>query len=170
RLPPLAAESGAPSMLTRPRVLSHLPGRLLALILLGSLAVAGRAAVPTEPAQRAAVIGQPTALVVQPAALDLSGPRAMQQIVVTGKYADGSQRDLTPVCDYAIEGTQATVSAEGFVLPRANGNGQLVIKAGAQTVRVPLAVKEFDKPQAVRFRHEVIGALNVGGCNAGACH
>ena len=29
---------------------------------------------------------------------------------------------------------------------------------------------DLDKPHATSFRNEVIAALNVGGCNAGACH
>ena len=35
---------------------------------------------------------------------------------------------------------------------------------------MPVTVSDFDKPQPVSFRNDVIAALNVGGCNAGACH
>src|SRR5438445_13545150 len=62
-----------------------------------------RAAVPTKPAERAKLIGQPAALIVEPATLTLSGPRATQQLVVTGRYADGSLRDLTPLCDISAD-------------------------------------------------------------------
>src|SRR6202011_6286511 len=31
-------------------------------------------------------------------------------------------------------------------------------------------VKDLEKPQPVSFRREVIASMNVGGCNAGACH
>ncbi len=31
-------------------------------------------------------------------------------------------------------------------------------------------MQNLDKPQPVSFRNEVIAALNVGGCNSGACH
>src|SRR5262249_36191747 len=31
-------------------------------------------------------------------------------------------------------------------------------------------VKDLDRPHPVSFRHELIAALNVGGCNSGACH
>src|SRR5207253_8641510 len=51
-----------------------------------------------------------------------------------------------------------------------NGTGALTIKAGAQTTRVPVTVKDFDKPKQVSFRHELVAVLNVGGCNQGACH
>src|SRR5262249_26353521 len=120
---------------------------------------------------RAAAIGKPTALFVQPAAVTLNSPRSMQQIVVTGRYSDGSVRDLTAFCEMTPEQADvASVGELGFLTPRKNGTTALVVKAGGQTVRVPLTVKDFDKPQPVSFRNELIAALNVGGCNAGACH
>jgi hypothetical protein len=120
---------------------------------------------------RAKVIGQPTALVVQPATVQLSGPHSMQQLVVTGRYADGNVRDLTAVCDVAIE-TPGIVEVEEnlFLQPKKNGATALRIKAGTQTVRIPITVTAFDKPQPVSFRREMIAVLNVGGCNQGACH
>jgi len=132
-------------------------------------AIALRAAVPTKPAERAKLIGQPTALVVEPATLTLSGPRAMQQLVVTGRYADGSLRDLTPLCDISADPV-VVLAKGGFVLAAKNGTGALTIKAGAQTTRVPVTVKDLDKPKQVSFRHELVAVLNVGGCNQGACH
>ncbi len=138
--------------------------------LLIAFCAAASAAVPTDPQQRAALIGQPQALVVQPEAVTLAGPRAYQQILVTGKYADGTVRDLTPFCDFACETPDLADPGAGFVTPKKNGTGAFLITAGGQTARIPLIVKDFDKPQPVGFRREVIAALNVGGCNAGACH
>ncbi len=31
-------------------------------------------------------------------------------------------------------------------------------------------VKDFEKPRPISFRNDVIASINVGGCNAGACH
>ena len=151
------------SRLSRGRWLS---GIALALLLTPGLV---RAGVPSDPAERAALIGQPASIVVEPPSLTLTGPRATQQIVVTGRYADGSVRDLTPLCD--ISGDAVVVLARGgFVLPAKNGTGALTVKAGPQAVRVPVTVKDLDRPTPVSFRHELIAALNVGGCNMGACH
>ncbi|TMQ30821.1 MAG: hypothetical protein E6K70_23565, partial [Planctomycetota bacterium] len=139
-----------------------------ALVLASS---AARAAIPADPAKRAAVVGKPAALQVQPAALTLTGPRAMQQIVVTARYADGEVRDVTPFCDFSVEGQDAAqVTTDGFVLPRKNGSTTLVARAGGQVAKVPLTIKNFDKPQPYSFRHDMIAAMNVGGCNMGACH
>src|SRR5262249_48481346 len=96
---------------------------------------------------------------------------AMQQIVVTGRYADNTVRDLTPFTELALEAADvATIESSGFMLPKQNGTTTLVVQVGGQTIRVPVTVQNFDKPQPVRFRHEMIAALNVGGCNSGACH
>ena len=59
------------------------------ILLLGCVLPAS-AGVPTEAAARARLVGQPVALIVQPETITLSGPRAMQQVVVSGRYADGS--------------------------------------------------------------------------------
>jgi hypothetical protein len=143
----------------------------LAGLTLALTATACQGAVPPEPTRRAAVIGQPTALLVQPETITLLGPRGLQQVVVTGRYADGSLRDLTPLCDFRCENAAlAAVDGGGFLTPRANGTTALVVKAGALSARVPLAVKDFNKPQPIRFRTDFVAALNVGGCNAGACH
>jgi hypothetical protein len=123
-----------------------------------------------ERAPRAAVIGQPTTLEVQPPVIELGGLRAVRQVLVTGHYADGALRDLTPFCEMSLEGASASLEAGGFLEARGNGESALTVKAGGQTVRVPVRVTGCEQPQPVRFRHDVMAALNVGGCNSGACH
>jgi hypothetical protein len=136
-------------------------------LLLASPALAG---VPTDPAKRAAVVGQPASLAVEPSALVLSGPRSMQQLLVTGRYADGTQRDLTALASYSIDAPILTLDQTGFVVAGQNGSATLTISAGGQSVKVPVTVKDMEKPRPVSFHNELIAALNVGGCNAGACH
>jgi hypothetical protein len=60
----------------------------LALVPAGSFA-----ALPADPKEREKAVGQPTALEVRPASVTLDCPRAVQQMIVTGKYADGTVRD-----------------------------------------------------------------------------
>src|SRR5690349_17261166 len=68
-----------------------------------SLAVAApekeREKPPVAQGDAAASIGHPVALMVQPEAIRLAGPRAMRQILVTGRYSDGTERDLTNLCE-----------------------------------------------------------------------
>src|SRR4051794_12809797 len=101
--------------------LSRVGTPLAALLALFALAAAAAAAPPAGDA-RTQLVGQPAALVVQPEAITLNGPRAVQQVVVTGKYADGSVRDLTPVCDFSVEAADvAEVTPSGFVQPKKSG-------------------------------------------------
>lgn len=116
-------------------------------------------------------IGHPVALVVHPDTIHLSGARDMRQILVTGRYADGSERDLTGFCALRLDNPGlAKIGRGGLLIPEAAGETALVVEAGEQTARVPVVVTDFDKPRPVSFRHDFIAALNVAGCNAGACH
>ena len=76
-------------------VARRFPALMLTLLGLGFLQHPIHAATPTDPAEKAKIIGQPQGLILHPATISLSGPRSTQQLVVTGKYADGSVRDLT---------------------------------------------------------------------------
>ena len=139
---------------------------LLAVAASVLLASPAFARLPADAAERAALVGQPASVVVEPASIVLAGPRTMQQVVVTGKYADGTVRDLTPFCEMAFEAPGiADLGELGFLTPLKDGATNLVVKAGSQTAKVPVTVKDFGKPQPVSFRHELIAALNVGGCN-----
>ncbi len=128
------------------------------------------AAPPTDPAERAKAVGQPTAIETAPAAVVLDGPRAVQQVVVTGKYADGTVRDLTPFVNWKAEKADIADQIDGFVRGKKSGTTNLVADVGGKKISLAVTVKDFDKPQPVSFRNQVIAALNVGGCNAGACH
>ena len=126
---------------------------------------------PEKHADKTAYVGHPVSLVVQPETIRLAGPRAMRQMLVTGRYSDGSERDLTSFCEMKLESPDlAKVSRGGLLRAQKAGETVLVIQAGERTARVPIIVTDFDKSQPVSFRHEFIAALNVAGCNAGACH
>lgn len=153
-----------------------------------SLLTAAAMAADTLPDQladndRLTLIGQPTSLRVQPEVIRLVGLRAMRQILVTGRYSDGSERDLSRVCDLQVEdreivevgpagliGVRAAPNGNSSVPEKLRGETTLIVQAGGLTVRVPVVVTDLDKIQPVSFRHEFIAALNVAGCNAGACH
>jgi hypothetical protein len=129
------------------------------------------ASIPTDPAVKAQIVGQPTAIVVQPQAITLTGPRAMQQIIVTGIYPNGLVRDLTPFCELTTESVGSIlIQSDGLVRPLKEGETELRVQAGGQIIRIPVRVTDLFHPPPASFRHELISALNVGGCNAGACH
>ncbi len=145
-----------------------LPG--LALVLTALLPAPAAAAVPADGETRKAVVGEPEQILVHPPAIELVGPRSVRQILVTGSYRDGSVRDLTPLCEVRAADDVCGVSPTGFVQAKRDGATSLVVAAGTRSVRVPVVVRDSGKPWPASFRHEVVAALNVGGCNAGACH
>src|SRR5207253_6133130 len=80
-------------------------------------------------------------------------------------------RDLTHFCAMTPEDAAIlSVSPEGLVQPLKDGVTSIQIRAGDKTARLPVTVKDTARPQPVSFRRELIAALNVGGCNSGACH
>ena len=130
------------------------------------------ASVPADVAERAALIGQPSELVVSPGLqVSLSGPRDVAQLVVIGKYANGQTRDLTAVLDAISSAPDIVNVGEGlFLRGKKNGTTTLILKAGGKTATVAVTVRDFESPKPVSFRNDVIASLNVGGCNMGACH
>ena len=146
-----------------------MPGRPLVLALALAAAPALTAAPPTAD-DRAALVGQPTALVVAPATVDLTGPRDVRQLVVTGKYADGTVRDLTARRATATVEPAGVVDVARRAVPAAEEERHRDARSSrpaARRSRCRSPSQDIDKPQPVSFRHDVIAALNVGGCNAG---
>src|SRR6266849_1155050 len=100
----------------------------LGYLTIGSLAIGlaaptpARGALPADPATKSQIIGQPVSLQVQPETIVLCGPKAVQQLVITGRYADGTVRDLTPFCEWAAESTGVVeINGDGFLLPKKDG-------------------------------------------------
>lgn len=125
--------------------------RFSLMLCLGLLAGAARAAAPA------------TVPRVQPERIDLSGPRDRVQLVVSGRG------DLTATARYEAHPPGLVAVEGGLVRPLADGSGEIVVHAAGHTIKVPFASKASSST-AVSFRHEVIAAFNVTGCNAGACH
>jgi len=129
------------------------------------------AAPPVDAGERKAVIGQPATVETFPASVTLTGIRDARQLVVSGKYADGGIRDLSSVVEAKVEPVGVVELEEGLYLrPKKNGTATVVINANGKEIRVPVTVAGMDKPAPVSFRRDVIAAMNVGGCNMGACH
>jgi hypothetical protein len=109
-------------------------------------------------------------LSVEPPALSLTGAGSRQQVLVTGKFSDGSERDLTRAATYIADRRSFAVSADGVVTPRADGATALTVKFWGQALRLPVTVAEADRHPPVRFVTDVVPMLTKVGCNSGACH
>jgi len=112
-------------------------------------------------------------IAVQPERVTLSGPGAVQRLVVTGRYADGSVRDLTGVARVrslapAVAGASGTAP---ILFARRDGRAIVVVTvAEAPAVRVPVEVRGTAAERTISFHNDVIPVLTRMGCNQGRCH
>jgi len=126
---------------------------------------------PVDSAKRGEIIGKPETVEVYPAIINLNSKRAFTQVVVTGKYANGLIRDLTPFSTFETEQPDiAKVEGNSMVFGQKNGTTKLKVTTANTITLVPVQVTSVEKPDPVSFRRDVIASMNVGGCNAGACH
>lgn len=115
-------------------------------------------------------VGQPAALGLEPAKFELSGQRARQQLLVTGRYSGEDLRDLTRVATYVSSNPSVVKIENSIALPVANGEATITASIGPQTVSVPVVVKNLESPAPISFKNETQMALTKAGCNMGACH
>jgi hypothetical protein len=121
---------------------------------------------PLEPIQ----VGTPQRIEVSPASFKLQGPRRQVQLVVTGYYADGTMQDLTRAAQFATSDAAIASVESAVVKPHKDGNAEVTITAGGQTVKTTIEVSGQAAPQPISFEYETLAALSKQGCNMGACH
>ncbi len=102
----------------------------------------------------------------------LAGRDSYQQLIVTGIYSSGQQRDLTRKVKYSLnkEGI-AAVTENGFVIPVAEGAVHLRAEA-APGVDASLVfdITRIKQDVRVNFPNQVVPVFTKYGCNSGGCH
>jgi hypothetical protein len=131
-----------------------------------------QAAKPGKPAATAdpKAVGTPTALALLPGNFTLRGPRAQQQVIVTGKYGSQIVRDLTHLVKLTSANPKVAKVDGSIVHPVGNGQTVILATVGNLTVAGNVTVSQFDRPAPVSFKNEMLAALTKAGCNMGACH
>ena len=122
------------------------------------LAGSGRAAEPV-----------PARLRVEPGAVELTGARDRQGLVVQAEFADGSTRDVTAAAEMTFDRPVATIT-NGFVAPAADGTATLRVRYAGHTTTLPVTVRKATEAEPLRFRNDVLPVLTRAGCNTGKCH
>jgi hypothetical protein len=113
----------------------------------------------------------PNSITVHPKAVELRHQRRPQLLQVLGATADGFSLDLHRQAKFASADPRiATVDAQGWVRPVANGQTQVTVSVAGQTRVVPVKVQLPSGEPKYSFRHEVMPVLAKAGCNMGACH
>lgn len=141
--------------------------RFAGCVIAGLIAILPCPAMAETPAED---VGQPAALGLEPAKFDLSGQRARQQLMVTGRYSGDDLRDLTRVATYVSSNPSVVKIENSIALPVGNGEATITASIGPQTVSVPVVVKNLETPAPISFKNETQMALTKSGCNMGACH
>jgi len=118
---------------------------------------------------RASAGGQ--TLWVEPPKIRLQGRDARQQLAVTLRSEDGSVRDVTAQCRYALDQSSvARIDADGVAQPQADGQAVLRIDFQGIWAEAPISVQRLDRCRQVGFGTDVVPLLSKSGCNMGACH
>jgi hypothetical protein len=119
----------------------------------------------------APVVSPVVSLTVAPAGAVLEGPRARQQLLVTGVRKDGSLVDLTAQAKFAsATPAVAAVGADGVVRPVGDGTAAVRVTAAGKSTTYTIAARNVSAPFTWNFRNHVQAVLSKTGCNMGACH
>ncbi|MBN9119517.1 MAG: DUF1549 domain-containing protein [Planctomycetes bacterium] len=109
-----------------------------------------------------------TKLDVRPAKVELKGPFAYAQLLVTATLDNGETLDATRLA--TITSPKFAAHAAGLVRPTADGSGDIAVSLGGASATVPLTVRGHGENAAVSFVTDVQPVLGRLGCNAGTCH
>ncbi len=104
--------------------------------------------------------------------IDLVGPDAAQQIVITLADPTGHLSDVTREVEFTAQPDGiVAIDETGYVTP--HGNGRATITAdhdGLASVGITVTVAEFERSQAISFPNDIVPQLTRAGCNGGTCH
>ncbi|WP_152053407.1 DUF1553 domain-containing protein [Tautonia marina] len=116
--------------------------------------------------------GADDAVTLVPSTLTLDGPKASQRVIVERWNAHGvAIGEPTEAVSFAISNPNiATVSADGTVVPVADGVTTLTASLGDQTISAPVQVRNAGRDEPWSFRNHVLPVLTKAGCNQGSCH
>jgi len=113
---------------------------------------------------------QPLKLVVTPTRIELAGARAARQVLVTGIYPGGLERDLTHQAKWKTDTGHITVDDRGLVVARADGRSQVTVQFGSLRQVVEVEVRGTQVESPVSFTREIVPVLSSAGCSDIRCH
>jgi hypothetical protein len=105
-----------------------------------------------------------------PGKIELAHAYDYRQLLVSGRTEAGELIDVTRMVQVQAPESLVTISATGLVRPKENGEGELKLSLGGQSLAVPLSVRGLGSDYAVSFVRDVMPTLSKVGCNAGTCH
>lgn len=108
---------------------------------------------------------------IEPPQVTLTGPRAVQQLLVAEVAQDRIRADVTEQAKWSIDQPAIlTISPTGEIKPLANGQATITATVGKRTATVSVRVMQFNDTTPPTFRNDIQPILTRTGCNSGACH
>ena len=110
-------------------------------------------------------------VVLEPSDAIIFGANLTQTLIVTGKYTDGSLRDITRQASFtSSDPAIATVDPGGTVKAIKNGLAWITAKVGRLSARQAIRVQLADQKRAISFVNDIAPVLVRLGCSASSCH
>ncbi|MBT5908156.1 MAG: DUF1549 domain-containing protein [Opitutae bacterium] len=105
-------------------------------------------------------------------ALSLKGIDARRQLVITGVFSDGDERDLSRKVKYTSEPAGiVAIDETGWVSPVKDGKTKITVTAkGGAIASAEITVEESGTIQRINFPNEITPLFSKYGCNGGGCH
>jgi hypothetical protein len=110
-----------------------------------------------------------TKLDVRPTQIDLTGPFAYSQLIVTATLNNGETLDATRIAQLTFPKELVSVT-NGLVRATSDGKSDIAVTLDGRTLKVPVTVSGFKSEKPISFVTDVQPVLSKLGCNAGTCH
>jgi WD40 repeat protein len=107
---------------------------------------------------------------VQPQSINLANRSDYAQLLVTAQLDSGETLDVTRIIAAELSSKIVEVTATGLVQAKADGDDQMTVALGGQSMTVPVHVAGLSAPHPPDFVQDVAPVLSKLGCNAGTCH
>lgn len=104
--------------------------------------------------------------------IKLRGADARQQLLATGRAADGTLTDLTHAVKYEVAPPGIVqVHGSGLLTPVADGAAVVTATAPDGTAsKIDVTVEQAGTEQAINFANRIVPLFTRYGCNSGGCH
>jgi cytochrome c553 len=101
----------------------------------------------------------------------MHGSESRQLFIVSGRFADGIERELTAISQFSVPDT-SPVKLTGPNRVQAINDGETIIRAvaGSLEIETGITVKDTGTPRPFSFDRHIGGILTRNGCNASDCH
>jgi len=107
---------------------------------------------------------------VVPEKVVLSGHGASQQFLVMGRYADGSERDLTESATLRLSDAGAGEIRGGRLIASRDGAVKITAEAAGRRASAEVMVMRSGERKPFSFPRDMVEILTRRGCNGSGCH